>query len=89
MPFADGRFLAGVEGLLERGVCVAFTTQTVFGGTDLASYAIGRRCLELGALEGGDLTPEALVVRVMWALGQSSDPEEVRRIAASGSVDPG
>ncbi|MBN1838143.1 MAG: asparaginase [Spirochaetales bacterium] len=89
IPFEDERFLAGVEGLLAKGVCVVLSTQSPFGGTDLGSYTVGRRCLELGAVEGGDLSPEALVVRLMWALGQSSDPEKVRRIAASGSLDSG
>ncbi len=82
IPFAEPDLALRVKGLIERGVCVVFTTQCPFGGTDLAAYAIGRECLALGAVEGGEATPEALVVRLMWALGQTRDPREARRLMA-------
>ena len=31
-----------------------------------------------GILKGGDMTTEALVAKTMWALGQTSDPDEIR-----------
>ena len=31
-----------------------------------------------GILKGGDMTTEALVAKTMWALGQPSDPDEIR-----------
>ena len=58
----------GVKGLLDRGVVVAITTQSLFDGTDLSLYKVGKECFTMGAIEGRDTTVEALVAKLMWAL---------------------
>jgi L-asparaginase len=80
-----------VKRLLERGIAVAITTQSLFDGTDLSLYEVGKSCLAMGAIEGRDMTVEALVAKLMWALGQTADMSEVRRIMAAnlaGEVTP-
>ena len=48
------------------------------GGT-IASVEDGRAYAgHRGILKGGDMTTEALVAKTMWALGQTSDPDEIR-----------
>ncbi|MNF13949.1 L-asparaginase 1 [compost metagenome] len=39
--------------------------------------------LEKGVIPGYDMTTEALVTKMMWALGQSTDSKEVARIMAT------
>jgi glutamyl-tRNA(Gln) amidotransferase subunit D len=43
-------------------------------------YDTGRDILKAGAIEGEDLLPEVALVKLMWALGQTRDPDEVRKI---------
>lgn len=43
-------------------------------------YEVGRKLLECGVIPGRDMTTEAIVTKLMWALGQTEDPKEVRAI---------
>jgi L-asparaginase len=91
LPFLKRDLLPGVKRLLERGIAVAITTQSLFDGTDLSLYEVGTSCLAMGAIEGRDASVEALVAKLMWALGQTADVDEVRRIMAAnlaGEVTP-
>ena len=60
---------------------MVFTTQVPHEGSDLGVYEVGRAAKALpGVLEARDMTPEAAAVKLMWALGQSGDREEVSRL---------
>jgi L-asparaginase len=83
LPFLKRDLLPGVKRLLERGIAVAITTQSLLDGTDLSLYEVGTSCLRMGAIEGRDASVEALVAKLMWALGQTADMDEVRRIMAA------
>ena len=41
---------------------------------------MGTRLLECGVIAANDMTTEAAVTKLMWALGQTQDPEEIKRI---------
>jgi L-asparaginase len=91
IPFLKRDLLPGVKRLLERGIAVAITTQSLFDGTDLSLYEVGKKCLAMGAVEGRDMAVESLVAKLMWALGRTTDPGEVRGIMATnfaGEVTP-
>jgi L-asparaginase len=61
-------------------VSTVITTQSLFDGTDFSMYEVGKTCLALGAIPGLDMTTEAIVAKLMWALGQTEDIDEVRKI---------
>ena len=64
---AAGRW--GAEGRL-----VVFSTQVQHEGSDLSVYEVGRIVQGLpGVLEAHDMTPESVVTKLMWALGQTDD----------------
>ena len=55
----------------DSGRLAVFTTQVPHEGCDLAVYEVGRAVGELpGVLEAHDMTPEAVAVKLMWALGK-------------------
>lgn len=83
IPFSGKDFTPALKRLIENGVCTIITTQSLLDGTDLTLYEDGRQCLEIGAIEGGDMTTEALMVKLMWALGQTKSMDGVRKIMAT------
>ena len=61
------------------GKTVVVTTQVQNEGSDLAVYNVGHRLKsDLGVLESYDMTLEAAVAKLMWALAQSKDRDAVR-----------
>ena len=65
---------------VKQGVHVMATTQCLFGAVNLNVYSTGRDMLSAGVVPLGDMLPETAYVKLMWALGQSDDPSEVRDI---------
>ncbi|MCD4798918.1 MAG: Glu-tRNA(Gln) amidotransferase GatDE subunit D, partial [Methanosarcinales archaeon] len=56
------------------------TSQCISGRVCDRVYDTGRDILKAGAIEGEDMMPEVALVKLMWALGQTGDIDEVRRI---------
>ncbi len=64
----------------EAGVSVCMTVQTLWGYAQMYVYETGRMIMELGVFPLANMLPEVAYVKLGWALGQTSDPEEVRKI---------
>ncbi|AMQ18925.1 asparaginase [Thermococcus peptonophilus] len=75
-----GRNLLEVVSETAREKPVVMTTQALYGGVDLTRYEVGRRALEAGVIPAGDMTKEAALTKLMWALGHTRDLEEIRKI---------
>ena len=43
---------------------------------------MGSKLLELGVIQGRDMTTEAAMTKLMWAIGQNMAPEEIRAVFA-------
>jgi L-asparaginase len=41
-------------------------------------YETGKRSLEIGALQAHDMTSEAALTKLMWILGMTENPSEIR-----------
>ena len=82
VPAGDrGRFYDLIRTAVERGKTVVVTTQVQNEGSDLAVYHVGHRLKsDLGVLESYDMTLEAAVAKLMWALALTQDREAVRRL---------
>lgn len=62
----------------DQGKIVVVTTQVQNEGSDLAVYNVGHRLKrDLGVLESYDMTIEAAVAKLMWALAQTRDSRAV------------
>jgi len=64
----------------EKGVFLGMTSQCIDGRISMTVYESGRDLLDLGIIPLEDMIPEVALVKVMWALGNASDKEEVKRI---------
>ena len=65
---------------VEKGVHIFMTVQTLWGYVNMFVYDTGRDLMSMGITPGQNLLPEVAYIKLGWALGQSNDPEEVRRL---------
>jgi glutamyl-tRNA(Gln) amidotransferase subunit D len=75
--------LPWIREALGSGVVVVMTTQCLEGNADPFVYSTGRELLKAGVLYARDLLPETAFVKLLWSLGRSTDPAEVRRLMLS------
>ena len=59
--------------LAENGTLVVMTSQCMHGRVCDRVYDTGRDLLAAGVIEGGDMLPEAALVKLMWVLGNQTD----------------
>ena len=78
MPFLKHDFISTVEKLIKGGMTVVVGTQCRYEGSKMDVYETGRRALEIGALQAHDMTSEAALTKLMWILGMTNNPTEVR-----------
>ena len=64
----------------EKGIAVYMTVQTLWGYVQMYVYDTGRDMMELGVIPAANMLPEVAYIKLAWALGQTEDLEEVRRI---------
>ena len=72
--------LASIRRCVEEGISVVVTTQCLYDSSDLRVYQVGNKLLELGVIQGRDMTTEAAMTKLMWALGQGMNPEEIAEL---------
>ncbi|MAT37987.1 MAG: Glu-tRNA(Gln) amidotransferase GatDE subunit D [Ectothiorhodospiraceae bacterium] len=69
-----------LERAKEAGVAVYMTVQTLWGYVQMYVYDTGRDMMEKGVVPLANMLPEAAYMKLGWALGQTEDLEEVKRI---------
>lgn len=74
-------FLKAVEyGTRDRGLVIVNVTQCDEGAVEMGRYQASETLLELGVVSGGDMTPEAALVKMQFLLGRGYDPAEVKQM---------
>ncbi|MDL2323984.1 asparaginase [Ruminococcaceae bacterium OttesenSCG-928-A16] len=68
--------------ITQNGISVVVVSQCLYEPSDFTLYEVGRQALSAGVIEGRDMTSEAAVTKLMWALGNTTTPEEVRKMFA-------
>jgi glutamyl-tRNA(Gln) amidotransferase subunit D len=63
------------------------TVQTLWGYVQMYVYETGREMMELGVIPAANMLPEVAYVKLAWALGQTDDREEVRRLMLTPVAD--
>ena len=55
----------------------------LYDSSDLRVYQVGNKLLELGVIQGLDMTSEAAYTKLMWGLGQGMSQEEIQKLFAT------
>lgn len=76
-----GAFSHAMGEWLESGKTIVMMTQVPYEGSDMAVYQVGQQVKEKYQLmEAYNMTLEAAATKLMWVLGQSSDPAKIREL---------
>ncbi len=79
--YGETPFFPEIRRWVQAGKVIMLATQVTHEGSDMEVYQVGRVIKEnFNLMEAYDMTLEATVTKTMWALGQTRDREEFRRL---------
>jgi len=64
----------------EKGIFLGMTSQCIDGRVRMTVYESGRDLLDLGIIPLENMIPEVALVKAMWAMGNSQNKEEIKKI---------
>jgi len=72
--------LPSLERAKDMNIPVIMTSQCFYGIINMNVYSTGRKILSAGVISALDMLPETAYVKLVWALGQSDNIEEVKKL---------
>ncbi|MDA3868007.1 MAG: Glu-tRNA(Gln) amidotransferase subunit GatD [Salinivirgaceae bacterium] len=76
-----------IERANEKGVHMYMTLQTIWGYVHMFVYDTGRDMMARGIVPTGNMLPEVAFIKLGWALGQTNDKEEVKKLMLTSIND--
>jgi glutamyl-tRNA(Gln) amidotransferase subunit D len=64
----------------EKNIFLGMTSQCIDGRVRMTVYESGRDLLDLGIIPLENMIPEVALVKAMWALGNSKNDEDLKKI---------
>lgn len=79
--------ISKLEEIVSKGISVVVCSQCLYENSDFSIYQTGQKVLKHGVIQGYDMTSEAALTKLMWALGKSQDPYEVKKLFETSFVN--
>lgn len=86
LHFINRNLIEKLKKLIDLNVAVIVSSQCLYERSDLSVYQAGQLALKQGVIPAYDMTTEAAVTKLSWALGQTSDMNEIRKIFETNYV---
>lgn len=86
VPFIRNSVLDEIEWASKADIPVLVGSQCRYEGSNLDVYETGKRVQACGGIPVNDMTQEATVTKLMWALGQSLKRSDVQKIFQTNYV---
>lgn len=80
VPFQGRDLLPKIKECIDAGLAIVVTTQCLEEGENLTLYEVGHKVAQNTVILSGDMNSEAIVPKLMWALGKTNDLLGVKRI---------
>ncbi len=84
--FVNRNLIEKLKELVKQNIAVVVSSQCLYERSDLSIYQAGQMALKEGVIPAYDMTTESAITKLSWALGQTSDMEEIRRIFKTNYV---
>ena len=69
-----------IRRLIAAGIPVVLTSQCLYEASTPDIYEVSQALRDAGVISARDMTTEAAVTKLMWVMGQTEDPEEIRAL---------
>ncbi len=76
-----------IERAHEKGVHMYMSVQTLWGYAHMNVYDTGRDMMKRGIIPAWNMIPETAYIKLGWVLGQTDDPEEVKKLMLTSVND--
>ncbi len=73
-------WIKSIQQAVKKGIFVGITSQCLYGRTDLFVYSNGRKLLDAGCIQLGDMLPETAYIKLGWALAHVKNSEDVKKL---------
>lgn len=79
--YGNNNFENALAEFISKGKTVIISTQVPHEGSDMEVYEVGQNIKErFDLIEAYSMTTEAIVTKLMWILGQTKEPSEIRKL---------
>lgn len=78
-PTENKALMDALFSVSSQGVVIVAKSQCPYEASDLGIYAAGRKLFDIDPISAKDMTTEAAVTKLMWVLGKTDRPEQIRR----------
>lgn len=79
--------ISKLEEIVKKGISVVVCSQCLYENSDFSIYQTGQKVLKQGVIQGYDMTSEAALTKLMWALGKTKNPYEVKKLFETNYVN--